>query len=71
MSKNKCCTGCGQPTTDVLTIPGLRLALPYHPACSDAARRDLRAVLDGIAEALVARRRSGPCNGALPRADEI
>jgi len=69
---SKPCTGCGGETTDVLTIPRLRIRLPYHPACALEAERDLRAILAGITEALAARvadRR--PCDGPLFRADEI
>ena len=66
------CTGCEQPTTDVLTIPRLRLRLPYHPHCALEAQRDLHAVSDGIAEALAARARDKlPCDGPLFRLDEI
>jgi hypothetical protein len=70
MIKNRRCCGCELPTTDFITIAGHRL--PYHAECHAAARRELRAVRDRIAEALLARAAlRTPCDGALPRADEI
>jgi hypothetical protein len=52
----KPCTGCGGETADHITVRGLRL--PYHQECADAAWRDLRAIRDGITDALAERRRA-------------
>jgi hypothetical protein len=62
------CTGCGKPTTNVITIARLRLSLRYHPECAADAQRELRAILrwpDALS------RPSGSASGPLPRADEI
>ena len=66
MSKIRRCCGCKKPTTDFIISAGQRL--PYHPECAAQAWRDLRAIRDGIADALAARLQA---DGALPRADEI
>jgi hypothetical protein len=68
MSKN--CCGCEKPTSDFIVSTGQRL--PYHPECAAQAWRDLRAIRDGIADALAARiMQRCTCDGALPRADEL
>jgi hypothetical protein len=70
MSKTRRCTGCELPTADFIIFQERRL--PYHADCALEAERDLRAIRDGIVEALVDRLRDrGPASGPLPRADEI
>jgi hypothetical protein len=70
MSKTHPCTGCGEQTPDHITIAGHRL--PYHAECHAAAWRDLRAVRDRIAEALLARAAlRTPCDGPSFRAEKI
>jgi hypothetical protein len=70
MSKNRHCTACGEATTEIIVIAGLRL--PYHDKCAAAARRELRAVRDRISDALAERIvQRCTCDGSLPRADEI
>jgi hypothetical protein len=71
MRKNLRCIGCGKPATDVI-IRSVGLALPYHARCAAEAERDMRAIRDRIVDHLVASlRQRGPCDGPLPRADEI
>jgi hypothetical protein len=70
MTKTRRCRGCERPTTDFIVVAGQRL--PYHPECALEAERDLRAIRDGITDALAARIvQRCTCDGALPRADEI
>ena len=71
MSKKQLhCIGCEQPTTDSITIHGL--TLPYHPRCALEAECEARAFNASLHEALWERLRDrAPCDGVLPRADEI
>jgi hypothetical protein len=65
---SKTCTGCGEPTTDHITITRLRLRLPHHRKCALEAERELLAIRGGITDALAARLQA---DGALPRVDEL
>jgi hypothetical protein len=77
MSKKKAphCAYCEKPDPDVTKHVGGE-ELPFHAGCWLESEREARAfwarIHDALAEALVRRfRDSGPCDGVLPRADEI